>query len=261
MKHVPTVARRELRSLFVSPVAYAVLSLFAVVAGFFFVLFVSAFNEQLMRLQQFQAFDQLEQLNLSDHLIAYFYQQVLGLLAFVVPGITMGLFVAEKQNGTQELLMTSPLTIWDVVLGKFAAAAAFVAILVALVGAYPALLFFYGDPEVGKTATGLLALLLVGWTFVAVGTFASSITRSQIVAVLITFVMLIGLMMLPVISMLGVLGAGGGAAAALAWLSPGEHFDPMLQGLVDTSDLAYFAVVIGSFLLLTKASVESVRWR
>ena len=261
MRHVTTVASRELRSLFVSPVAYAVLSLFAAVAGFFFVLFVSAFNEQLLRMQQFQAFEQLEQLNLSDHLISYFYQQVLGLLAFVVPGITMGLFVAEKQNGTQELLLTSPLTMWDVVLGKFAAAALFISLLVAMVGAFPGLLFFYGDPELGKTLSGLLALMLVGWTFVAVGTFASSITRSQIIAVLITFVLLIALMMLPVVSMLGVLGDSGGAEAVLTWLSPGEHFDPMLRGLIDTGDLAYFAVVIGSFLLLTKTAVESVRWR
>ena len=82
------------------------------------------------------------------------------ILLFLVPGITMGLFAAEKTNGTQELLLTSPLTIWDVVLGKFAAGAGFVAILVAMIAAFPGLLFVYGDPEVGKTVSGLLGLLL-----------------------------------------------------------------------------------------------------
>ena len=124
MKHVPTVAWRELRSLFVSPVAYGVLSLFAVLAGLFFILGVAAFNTWVNQLQQFQALDQLEKINLSDHLVAQFYDSVGVVLLFLVPGITMGLFAAEKTNGTQELLLTSPLTVWDVVLGKFAAGAA-----------------------------------------------------------------------------------------------------------------------------------------
>ena len=261
MKRVPTVAWRELRSLFVSPVAYVLMSLFAVLAGLFFILGVAAFNAWVLQLQQYQAFDQLEKINLSDHLVANYYDSIGVVLLFLVPGITMGLFAAEKTNGTQELLLTSPLTIWDVVLGKFAAGAAFIGILVAMVAAFPGLLFVYGDPELGKTLTGLLGLLLVGWTYVAIGAFASSVTRSQVVSFLIAFVLLLCLLLLPAISDLGVLGGAGGLGDALKWVSTGEHLQQMMQGLVDTSDLAYFAVVIGSFLLLTKASVESVRWR
>lgn len=261
MRHVSTVAWRELRSLFVSPVAYVVLSLFAVLAGLFFILGVAAFGEVMMRAQQLQAFDQLEGFNLSDQLIAPYYDSMVVVLLFVIPGVTMGLFVSEKSNGTQELLMTSPLTIWDVVLGKFVAAAGFVALLTAMVGFFPGILFLYGDPEWGKTLSGLLGVLLVGWVYAAIGAFASSITRSQVVSFLVTFVLLLGMLLLPVISGLGVLGGGGGLGDALSWLSTGEHFQQLLKGLVDTADLAYFAVVIGSFLLLTKASVESVRWR
>jgi ABC-2 type transport system permease protein len=255
------VAGRELRSLFVSPVAYGVMSLFSVLAGLFFVLGVAAFGAWVQQLSQFQAFDQLQELNLSDHLVANFYDSMSVVLLFLVPGITMGLFAAEKTNGTQELLLTSPLTIWDIVLGKFAAAAIFVGLLVALVGAFPALLFVYGDPEKGKTFSGLLGLLLVGWTYVAIGCFASSITRSQVVGFLITFVLLLSMLLLPAISDLGVAGDGSGLGAALRWLSAGEHVQDLTKGLVDTADLAYFVVVIGSFLLLTKASIESVRWR
>ena len=261
MRHVPTVARRELRSLFVSPVAYGVLSLFAVLAGLFFVLGVAAFNSWVLQLQQFQAFDRLQEINLSDHLVANFYDSMAVVLLFLIPGITMGLFVSEKTNGTEELLLTSPLTMWDIVLGKFAAGAAFIAILALMVGAYPALLFVYGDPEVGKTAAGLLGVLLVGWTYVAIGAFASAVTRSHVVAFLVAFVLLITLWLLPAIAELGVLGDAGGAGAVLQWVSTREHFQNLLGGLVDTADLVYFGVVIGSFLLLTKTAVESVRWR
>jgi ABC-2 type transport system permease protein len=261
VKHVPTVAWRELRSLFVSPVAYIVLSLFAVLAGFFFVLGVAAFSTYVRQLEQYQALDQLQKINLSDHLVAQFYDSMGVILLLAIPVLTMGLFAAEKTNGTQELLLTSPLTMWDVVLGKFAAAAGFIAILVAIIAAFPGLLFAYGDPEIGKTVSGLLGLLLMGWTYVSIGAFASSLTRSQIVSFLVTFALLILLLLMPAFSELGVLGGASGLGGALSWLSTGEHFQQLLKGLVDTRDLAYFAVMIGTFLLLTKASVESVRWR
>ena len=261
MKHVHTVALRELRSLFVSPVAYGVLSLFAALTGLFFVLYVAAFNAWMVQLQQFQAFDQLQELNLNDHLIVAFFDNVGMLLMFLVPGITMSLYVAEKSNGTEELLLTSPLTGWDIVLGKFAAGAAFVTLLVAMAGAFPGLLFLYGEPELGKTVSGLLGLLLMGWTYVAIGAFASSLTRSQVVSFLICFVLLLVLMLLPAVSDLGMLGGGSGIASLFRWLSIGVHVQELVHGLVDSADLVYFAVMIGSFLLLTRMTVDSVRWR
>jgi ABC-2 type transport system permease protein len=224
MRHVGSIAGRELRGLFVSPVAYAVLSLFAVVAGFFFTLTVLAFSEAIFRYQQFQMFDQLSELNLNDHLIGQFYGSMGVIFLFAVPAITMGLFASEKTNGTQELLLTSPLTIWDIVLGKFLAAAIFVLLLGAIIGA-----------------------------------FASSLTRSQIIAFLLTFVMLLVLYILPALSDLNV--AGGSAGEFLRWLSTETHLEDLLKGLVDTQHLAYFAVMITAFLVLTKTSVESVRWR
>ena len=260
MRHVGSVAGRELRGLFVSPVAYGVLSLFAILAGVFFVLSTVAFNDWIFRLQQFQAFDQLSQLNLNDHLIGQFYQSMAVVLLFLIPGITMGLLASEKTNGTQELLLTSPLTIWDIVLGKFLAGAIFVALLVLMIGLYPGILFIYGDPEVGKTLSGLLGVLLVGWTYVAIGVFASSLTRSQVVAFLLAFVLLLVLLILPAISELGVAGTSQ-ARGLLLYLSTDAHLEELVKGLVDSSDLAYFAVMIGSFLVLTKAAVESVRWR
>jgi ABC-2 type transport system permease protein len=259
MRHVASVAGRDLRGLFLSPVAYGLLALFAVLCGLFFILNLAWFNDLVLRLQQFQAFDRLEEMNLNDDLIREFYGSMSVVLLFLVPGVTMGLFASEKTNGTQEMLLTSPLTIWDIVLGKFLAGALFVALMTLIVGAYPLLLFFYGDPEWGKTLTGLLAVLLVGWTYVAIGSFASSLTRSQVVAFLVSFVLLLSLLLLPAVSDLGM--AVGNAGGILRWISTASHFEEMVKGLVSTADLAYFAVMIGSFLLLTKAAVESVRWR
>ena len=261
MRHVSSVAGRELRSLFVSPVAYGVLSLFSILGGVFFLLYVAEFSEWIFRLQQMQAMEQLGEVNLSDHLINGFYGSMSMVLLFLIPGITMSLFTAEKTNGTEELLLTSPLTVWDIVLGKFVAAALFVSLLVAIVGLFPGILFLYGDPELGKTFSGLLGVMLVGWAYVSIGCFASSITRSQVLAFLITFVILLCILLVPAVADLGVAGGAPGVADALRWLSTGSHFDSLLKGLVDTADLAYFAVIIGSFLLMTRVVVESVRWR
>ena len=266
MRHVGAIAGRELRSFFVSPVAYAVLTIFAVLGGLFFVLSVQSFQANVAQAQQFQAFDFLREMNLNDHLIAPFYQVMWIVFLFLVPGLTMGLFAAEKTNGTQELLMTSPVTIWELVLGKFLAAAGMVVLLVVILALYTGIVFLYGEPELAKTLTGLLGVLLVGLTYAAVGTFASSVTRNQLIAFFLGLALLLILWLLSVVADLGALGAAGsgaGAAASalLGWLSTADYFEDMVRGLVGTQALAYFAFMIGTFLLLTKAAVESVRWR
>jgi ABC-2 type transport system permease protein len=265
VRHLPAIAGRELRSYFVSPVAYVVLVLFAVLGGFFFVASVLSFDANVAQAQQFQAFDFLRELNLNDHLIMPFYQIMWIVVLFLVPGLTMGLFAAEKTNGTQELLMTSPITIWELVLGKYLAAAAMVTLLVVMLGLWTGILFLYGEPEPLKTLAGLLGLWLIGLAYAAVGCFASSLTRNQLIAFFLALVLLLILWLLSVVADLG--GAGGAAAAGsqlsdlLRWLSSADHFEDLMKGLVDTRALAYFGFVIGSFLLLTKAAVESVRWR
>ena len=258
MKHIGSVAGRELRGLFVSPVAYVVLALFSVASGVFFFASTAFFSEWVMRLTSYQAFDELARWNLNDQLIGQFYSSMGVVLMLASPALTMGLLASEKTNGTEELLLTSPLTIWEIVLGKFTAAALFTGALVGIIGLFPALLFMYGDPEVGKTLAGLLGLLLISWTYVAIGLFASSLTRSMVIAFLLTFVFLIIMLILPA---LGQLGGGSGSAEFLTWISADTHLTELISGLVDTADLTYFAVMISIFLVLTKASVESVRWR
>lgn len=264
MRHVGAIAGRELRSLFVSPVAYAVLVLFAILGGFFFIASVTSFVAQIEQAQSYQAFDFLRQMNLNDNLLSPFFQVMWIVVLFLVPGLTMGLFASEKVNGTQELLMTSPITVWELVIGKFLAAAAMVTLLVGVLGAFAGIIFLYGQPELEKTLAGLLGMWLIGLTYAAIGCFASSVTRNQLIAFLLSLVMLLILWLLSVVADLGAVGGLGTSSTAsefLRWLSSSDHFEELLKGLVDTRSLAYFGFMIGTFLLLTKASVESVRWR
>jgi ABC-2 type transport system permease protein len=177
----------------------------------------------------------------------------------------MGLFANEKTQGTQELLLTSPITIWELVIGKYLAAAAMVTLLTLMLGAFTAILFAYGDPELPKTAVGLLGMWLIGLGYAAIGSFASSVTRNQLIAFFLALVLLLVLWLLSIVADLGAAGGAVGATSQLSdvlrWLSSSDHFEELLKGLLDTRSLAYFAFLIGVFLLLTKASVESVRWR
>ena len=133
MKHVTTIASRELRALFVSPVAYAVLTLGSVIAGTFFLASLLGFQERQIRAQQFQAFQAIQEMNLNDHLIEPFIGSMWVIILFLLPAITMGLVASEKANGTEELLLTSPLSIWEIVAGKFLAGVGFVTLMTAIV--------------------------------------------------------------------------------------------------------------------------------
>ncbi len=266
MKHVGLIAGRELRSLFYSPVAYVVLTLYSLLAGVFFLLNVLNFYQRLDRATQMQQFgiDQSSALNLNQYVILPFLGTMWIILVFLIPGITMGLFASEKANKTDELLMTSPLSIWEIVLGKFFAAAAFVSLLVGIVALFIGMLFYYGDPEFWWSMAGILGLLLAGLLYAAIGAFASSLTRNQMIAFIVAFVLGFLMLILAGLADLGSTALGGGAGAlmdGIRYVSTANHVNQLLEGVVDTSDVAYFGVMIGTFLLLTKAAVESVRWR
>lgn len=266
MRHILAIAGRELNSLFVSPVAYVVLTLWSVLAGTFFLSTLIGFDEDLQRASQYGAQDYLAQVNLNDQLIAPFYMTMWIVLIFLVPAVTMGLFANEKANGTDELLYTSPIRVWEIVLGKFVAGFAFVAIMTGIVGFFPLILFIYGDPEVGKTLSGLLGLLLVSMAYVGVGALASSVTRNQLIAFVLTMVALLVVgLMLPFIVQVGVSsdsgGSGIGIGPAMRYIATGPHLETLVTGVIDTADLAYFAVVIAVCMVLSRAALESVRWR
>jgi len=266
MNHVFAIASRELRSYFVSPVAYVVLTLWALLAGTFFLTNVVSFQLTIEQASQYGAYDRLAEMNLNDSLIAPFIGSMWVVQLFLLPAITMGLFATERATGTIELLMTSPITIWEIVVGKFLAATGFALLMVAIVGFFPGILFFFGEPDVGKTLASLLGLFCVSVAYVAVGAFASSITRNQLIAFIGTMVLLLVIgMMLPFLVDLTVSSVPGEVAspiaAAVGWVATAPHFEEMLRGVIDTADLAYFVIITLVFLLLAKTAVESARWR
>ncbi|TMA77997.1 MAG: ABC transporter permease [Deltaproteobacteria bacterium] len=257
MRNVLTIAGRELKSYFVSPIAYVVLTGFLLLGGWFFFNLLARFNSILTYYSMQQNPQVLQRLNLNEFVIAPLLHNLSVVLVILVPVITMRSLAEEKKAGTYELLLTSPLRVSEIVLGKFLGSFVFVAIMVALTGVYPLILFAYGEPETGVVLGGYLGLLLMATSFVAIGLLASSFTENQIIAAVSGIV---ALLLLYIVNWPAD-NAGETIGALLRYLAITEHFAQMVKGVIDSKDLVYFATVIVLALFLTHRSVESVRWR
>ncbi|MBP1684856.1 MAG: ybhR 2 [Deltaproteobacteria bacterium] len=257
MRNALTIAAKELRSYFVSPIAYVVLTGFLLLGGWFFFNLLARFSLFVNLYSAMRNPDAQMRLNLNDFVIAPLLHNLSVVLVILVPVITMRSFAEEKRAGTYELLMTSPLSITEIVAGKFLGALAFVLIMVGLTGVYPLILMFYGNPEVGIIAAGFLGLFLLATAFLTIGLLTSSFTENQIIAAVSCLVVLL---LLYVISWPAE-SAGPVLGAVLKYVSLTEHFSEMVKGVIDTKDLVYFGSVIALALFLTQRSVESVRWR
>ena len=256
MRNVFTIVRKELRAYFVSPIAYVVLTGFLLLGGWFFFNLLSRFNVLLSIYTQLQQ-GGADQLNLNEFVIAPLMHNLSIVLVILVPMITMRAYAEEKKGGTYELLLTSPLRTGEIVLGKFLASFVFICIMLGLTGVYPAVLIAFGNPEIGVLLAGYLGLLLLATSFVAVGLLTSSFTENQIIAAVSGLVATL---------LLYIIGwpadtAGEVLGPLLRYLSVTEHFAEMVNGLIDTQDLVYFASLILLSLFLTQRSVESLRWR
>lgn len=257
MRNVWAVAYRELRSYFVSPIAYVVLAGYLLLSGWFFWNLLSMFSRYVTIYSSFQRPDILEQLNLNDMVVAPLLQNMVVVFMILMPLVTMRLFAEERSQGTDELLLTSPVSTLEIALGKFLGAGIFFAVMLGCAGLYPAVLLYYGDPEVGPVLTGYLGLLLIGLSFIALGLFTSTLTGNQIVAAVSAFVLNL---------LVFVIGwpadaVGERMGAVLRYLSLPEHFQNLAQGLIESPDLIYFASLITAALFLTQRSLESLRWR
>lgn len=257
MKNIFILAGKDIRSLFVSPIAYVVLTGFLLLGGWFFFNLLFRFNYLLTLYTSFQNFQGLQSLNLNEHVIAPLLHNLAIVLVILVPIITMRAFAEEKRNGTYELLLTSPLTVTQIVLGKFLGCLFFISVMILLTGVYPVILFLYGNPELGILASGYLGLYLLGVVFISVGLLTSSLTENQIVAAVTCFVILLLLYVLswPAET------TGTALGEALKYLSVIEHFSEMVKGIIDTKNLVYFLTVIFLSLFLTHRCVEASRWK
>ncbi|MGH7774699.1 MAG: ABC transporter permease [Candidatus Binatia bacterium] len=256
MKNIFILAMKEILSIFVSPIAYVVLTGFLLLGGWFFFNLLFRFNYLLTLYTSFQNFQGLQTLNLNEHVITPLLHNLAIVLVIMVPIITMRTFAEEKRSGTYELLLTSPLSVTQIVLGKFLGCLFFILVMILLTGIYPAILFLYGNPELGILASGYLGLFLLAVAFISVGLLTSSVTENQIVAAVSCFVTLLMLYVLswPAETIGAVLGT------VLKYLSVIEHFTEMAKGLIDTKNLVYFLTLIVLSLFLTHRCVEASRW-
>jgi ABC-2 type transport system permease protein len=184
VRGVLTIVGKELRGYFVSPIAYVVLTGFVLLGGWFFYNLLARFNYVLGIYSAMRNPDALGQINLNQWVVEPLLHNLSVVLVILVPMITMRSFAEEKRAGTYELLMTSPVRTFDILVGKFIGAAGFLFVLVGLTGTFGALLWYYGNPgpEIPVMALGFAGLYIMALTFAAVGICCSSFTENQIIA-------------------------------------------------------------------------------
>ena len=255
MGNILAVAQKELKSYFSSPIAYIVIGLWALLYGYFFAAILHFFVQQSLQMSQFGQGPQ--SMNVNQQMIRPLLQNVLILILFLLPSVTMRAYSEEKRSGTIELLLTSPITDWQIILGKFFGAMALYAVMLAVTLIHLGLLFVYGHPEWKPILTAYIGLLLMGGCFISVGLFISSLTKNQIVAAMVTFAVFL---LLWVITWIG--SAAGPQAEKIAqYLSIVDHYDDFGKGVIDTTHLIYYVSFITFGLFLTAKSVDSERWR
>jgi ABC-2 type transport system permease protein len=253
MRNIFAIAGKELRGYFASPIAYIVIGAFALLFGYFFYAGVAFFNRQSMQM----AMGQGGTMNINQMLVTPVFINATVMMLFLLPAITMRTYAEEKRSGTIELLLTSPVTDTEIILGKFLGAMGLYAAMLAVTLIHILLLFWFGNPEWKPIASAYLGMLLMGGCFIAVGLLISSLTKNQIVAGVVTFAVFL---MLWVINWIGVF-VGPTAQAILSHLSITDHFDDFSRGVLDTKHLIYYITFISLGLFLTAKSVDSERWR
>ncbi len=254
MRNVLIICRKELHSYFTSPIAYLLLTMFALIFGFFFWNSLGYFV--LMGMES-QMRGQMMPMNLNEMIIRPLLANVGVIGLFFIPMITMRLFAEEKRSGTIELLATSPIRDIEVILGKWLAAVSLYACMLLVAALNFAFLFKYGKPDWKPLLIGYLGLMLLAGALLAIGTFISTLTKNQIIAGAATF---------GVCLLLWVLGWVSGYenatwAKALAYMSVITHFESFAKGVIDSKDAIFYVTVIFLGLFFTARSMESLRWR
>ncbi len=254
MRNVWIICKKELRSYFVSPVAYLLLTMFALIFGFFF---WNALGYFIYLGMEAQLRDEPSPMNINEQIIRPLLANLSVVGLFFIPIITMRLFAEEKRTGTIELLATSPVRDGEIILGKWLSAVILYLVMMVFSSLSFIFLFRYGNPDWKPLAIGILGLLLQAAALLAVGTFISTLTRNQIIAGAATFGICLLLWVLEWVS--GFETATW--ARILAYFSVITHFESFSKGLVDSKDVVFYVSMILLALFFTARSMESMRWR
>ncbi len=257
------IARKELNIYFTTPLAYVLLAFFIFVMGYFFVVNVQRYLEYARNAQAMMQYspEALDQLNFTDVIFSPLMFNAALIFVFVLPFLTMRLIAEERRQNSIQLLMTAPVGSTGIVLGKFAAAALLVLSAVVLTMTYPLLLNLVaegGGVEWQTAGTAYLGLFLCGAAFVSIGLFISSLTDSQIVAGVVTLVILLLLWLVGWAATAG--NVEGNAKVMAEWASVPNHLMGFMRGIVNLGDVTFFLSVIVLCLFLTRTSIERTRW-
>jgi ABC-2 type transport system permease protein len=238
MKNLWHITWREVRSYFVSPVAYVVSALFLVAMGYLFSLIL---------------------INSRDASMRGVFSNMVFILMLLAPAITMKLLAEENRMGTLELLLTAPVQDWQVVVGKYLSSVILFAVM--LLGPtlyYAVILQVFGPPDWGPIFTGYLGILMLGASFLAVGIFTSSLSQNQVIAYFAGMVILILMWILDAAT--GIVGSGP-IADILSYLAITRHYDDFFRGVLDTVDIVYSLGIISVALFLATQVLQTRRWR
>jgi ABC-2 type transport system permease protein len=257
MRNVLAVAGKELRAYFHSPIAYLVMTVYAAICGFVFYSSTAFFVIESFRVQAMGGMG-MPPISLNENIIRPILAGVLTVvLLFLIPLITMRLYAEEKRSGTIELLLTSPLTDLEIILGKFLGSLILFAILEALTFLYFVVLFIYGNPNAKPLLANALGLLLYGAALLALGMWISTFTKNQIIAGAVGLAAFLLLYLLDWVTAYSTSTVG----QVMSYLALTTHFDNFSKGVIQLSDVVYYLSVILLGLFLTARSMEALKGR
>lgn len=237
MRTVQAVAWKEIQVYFSNPMGYIVGLIFLAFTGFFFVRDLG------------QPFPEAS--------LSNFYDGATFMLVFLAPALTMRLLAEEQKLGTIELLLTSPVRDWEIILGKYLASLVFLLSLIALTLYYPLLMFIFANPDPGPIYSGYIGLVLYGAAALSIGILTSTLTSNQIIAVVVAA----GILLLLFFANFGTNVVGGFWATLIDEIGIMTHFTDFGRGVIDTKHIVYFLSVTAFFIFLSIRALESRRWR
>ena len=259
MKGIIAVYRREIGSYFVSPIAYIVVGLFLLICGFFFYQYLTYFIRESVTAQMRSQMGAPPAMDVPGLVIQNFFGLVSTIVLFLLPMLTMGIYAEERKRGTMELLMTSPLTEFQIVFGKFLASLTLFLVMLAPTLIYQFIMAAYAEPGIPWRVlwSGYLGLVLLGAVLMALGAFISSLTESQIIAGVATFAVFLLLWVLD----FGARDSGSTWSDIVGYLSILRHYDDFSRGVIDTANVIFYVSLAGVGVFLTQRSLDSIRWR
>ena len=243
------IARREIGAMFCSPLAWILLAVIQAILGF---LFLTNLDNYYLLQPQLMQFENTP--GVTDIVITPLMHVAAIILLMIMPLLTMRSFAEEKRNRTLSLLVSAPLSMSEIVLGKFLGLMLFVFILLTMLMLMPLSLYLGTSLDSGKLLSIFLGMLLLLATFTAIGLYLSSLTENQTIAAISTFGVLF---MLWIIDWLG--GSVSNGHSVLSYLSLLQHHQSMLEGVFNSSDIVYYLLLIVGFLVLTIRQLDRER--